>query len=182
MHNLDMVVDKTDPLVHPVPAAGFMMYPDRRRTLAAAITATDTFIPTTASTAGLLAKADKSRFHGRDLRIGDEIVTYDDLQTTAPYGFTGVQTRRARHRRRRACGRGSYRQLLRIHRLLPSGYQEPALRPHSARSRHPLSTPTASTTSIRTARAKTWVTGPSSRNGTCTTCSSPNSSATQNGT
>ncbi len=91
MHNLDMVVDKTDPLVHPVPASGFMMYPDRRRTLAAAINAKETFIPTTASTAGLLAKADKSRFHGRDLRIGNEIITYDDLQTTPPYGFIGCK-------------------------------------------------------------------------------------------
>ena len=88
MHNLDMVVDKSDPLVHPVPSSGFKMYPDRGRTLAATIGAQDTFIPTTASTAGLLAKADKSRFHGRDLRIGDEIITYDDMQTTPPYGFT----------------------------------------------------------------------------------------------
>jgi len=91
MHNLDLVVDKTDALVHPVPASGFLMYPDRRRTLATAIGLADTFIPTTTSPAGLLAKADKSRFHGRDLRIGDEIVTYDDLQTTPPYGFTGCK-------------------------------------------------------------------------------------------
>ncbi len=91
MHNLDLVVDKTDALVHPVPASGFLMYPDRRRTLASAIGPADTFIPTTTSPAGLLAKADKSRFHGRDLRIGDEIVTYDDLQTTPPYGFAGCR-------------------------------------------------------------------------------------------
>src|ERR1039458_735489 len=89
MHNTDMVVAKTDALVHPVPAQGFMMYPDRRRTLGSAVGSGDTFIPTTSSTAGLLAKADKSRFYGRDLRIGDEIITYDDLQTTPPYGFTG---------------------------------------------------------------------------------------------
>ena len=31
MHNLDMVVSKDDPLVRPVPASGFLMYPDRRR-------------------------------------------------------------------------------------------------------------------------------------------------------
>ena len=91
MHNLDLVVDKTDALVHPVPASGFLMYPDRRRTLAAAIGPADTFIPTATSPAGLLAKADKSRFHGRDLRIGDEILTYDDLQTTTPYGFIGCK-------------------------------------------------------------------------------------------
>ena len=91
MHNLDLVVDKTDALVHPVPASGFMMYPDRWCTLAAAIGPADTFIPTTTSPDGLLAKADKSRFHGRDLRIGDEIVTYDDLQATTPYGFIGCK-------------------------------------------------------------------------------------------
>lgn len=91
MHNLDMVIDKSDPLVHPVPAKGFMMYPNRRRTLAAAIGPADTFIPITTSPAGLLAKSDKSRFHGRDLRIGDEIITYDDLKLTEPYGFTGCK-------------------------------------------------------------------------------------------
>ena len=89
MHNLDMVIAKNDALVRPVPAQGFMMYPDRRRILGNAIGPKDTFIPTTNSPAGLLTKADKSRFHGRDLRIGDEIITYDDLQTTPPYGFTG---------------------------------------------------------------------------------------------
>ena len=89
MHNTDMVVAKTDPLVHPAPASGFMMYPDRRRILGDGIGQKDTFVPTTTSPAGLLTKADKSRFHGRDLRIGDEIITYDDLQTTPPYGFTG---------------------------------------------------------------------------------------------
>ena len=91
MHNLDMVVTKSDPLVHPVPADGFLMYPDRRRTLAGNIGTADTFIPTTTSPAGLLAKGDKSRFHGRDLRIGDEIIVYDDLRTTAPFGFRGCR-------------------------------------------------------------------------------------------
>ena len=91
MHNLDMVVAKTDALVTPLPQAGFQMYPDRRRILALPIGPHDTFIPTTGSTAGLLTKADKSRFHGRDLRIGDEIVVYDDLQTNKPYGFKGCE-------------------------------------------------------------------------------------------
>ncbi len=95
MHNLDMVVSKDDPLVHPVPARGFMMYPDRRRILAADVGPAERFIPTTASPAGLLAKGDKSRFHGRDLRIGDEIIVYDDLQTAPPFGFRGC-TRGAR--------------------------------------------------------------------------------------
>ena len=89
MHNLDVVVANTDPLVHPVPGHGFMMYPDRRRILGNAVGPKDTFIPTTNSPTGLLTKADKSRFHGWDLRIGDEIITYDDLQTMPPYGFTG---------------------------------------------------------------------------------------------
>ena len=91
MHNLDAVVDKTDALVHPVPAPGLKVFPDRRRTLAAAIGAQETFIPTTASPAGLLTKTDKSRYSGRDLLIGDEIVVYDDLQTSPPYGFKGCQ-------------------------------------------------------------------------------------------
>jgi hypothetical protein len=91
MHELDMVVDKTDPLVSPIPAAGFMMYPERRRTLRTDIGDAETFIPTTASPMGLLGKNDKSRFHGRDLRMGDEIITYDDLKTTAPFGFSGCR-------------------------------------------------------------------------------------------
>ena len=91
MHNLDMVVDKVDELVRPVPPQGFMMYPDRRRTLASDVGASETFLPTTNSPFGLLAKADKSRFHGRDLRIGDEIITYDDLKVEPPFGFTGCK-------------------------------------------------------------------------------------------
>ena len=89
MHNLDMVVSKDDPLVHPIPAAGFLMYPDLRRILAADVGPANSFIPTTASPVGLLVKSDKSRFHGRDLRIGNEIIVYDDLQTSQPCGFRG---------------------------------------------------------------------------------------------
>ena len=87
MHNLDMVVEKNSSLVHPVPAAGFLMYPDRQRFLATDIGPDDTFVPTTTSPAGLLSKEDKSRYHGRDLRLGDEIVVYGELQTAPPYGF-----------------------------------------------------------------------------------------------
>jgi hypothetical protein len=102
MHNLDMVVDKTDPLVSPVPANGFMMYPERRRTLGTDIGPGETFIPITASPVGLLGKGDKSRFAGRDLRIGDEIISYDDLKTTPPFGYSGCRrgaygTRAASH-------------------------------------------------------------------------------------
>jgi len=89
MHNLDMIVAKHDPLVHPVPDPGLLVYPDRQRILAADIGPTDNFIPTTTSPAGLLAQGDKSMYHGRDLRIGDEIITYKDFQTTEPFGFTG---------------------------------------------------------------------------------------------
>lgn len=89
MHNLDMIVAKDDPLVHPVPDPGFLVYPDRRRILATDIGPTDNFIPTTTSPGGLLAREDKSIYHGRDLRIGDEIIVYAALQTTEPFGFTG---------------------------------------------------------------------------------------------
>jgi hypothetical protein len=102
MHNLDMVVSKTDPLVHPVPTAGFLMYPDRRRILAADIGPADRFLPTTVSPAGLLAKSDKSRFHGRDLRIGNEIIVYDALQISQPFGFRG-------------CTRGAHRTVAAAH-------------------------------------------------------------------
>ena len=89
MHNWDMVIHKHDPLVRPVPAQGFLMYPDRRRMLAANIGPADTFIPTKTSPNGLLSKGDKAVHYGRDLRIGDEIIVYGDLKRTEPYGFTG---------------------------------------------------------------------------------------------
>ena len=88
MHNWEMVIYKHDPLVRPVPAKSFLMYPDRRRMLAADIGPDDTFIPTTTSPNGLLAKGDKAVHYGRDLRIGDEIIIYGDLKRTKPYGFT----------------------------------------------------------------------------------------------
>ncbi len=91
LHNWEMVVHKHDPLVTPVPAQGFLMYPERQRILAADIGPGDSFIPTTTSPRGLLAKGDKAEYHGRDLRIGDEIIIYGDLQTTEPYGFTSCQ-------------------------------------------------------------------------------------------
>ena len=87
MHILNMNVDKTDPAVGPVPDPGLLALPHRRRTLAADIGPDETFIPTTTSPAGLLAKGEKSVFEGTDLRIDNEIIVYDDIQTTAPYGF-----------------------------------------------------------------------------------------------
>ncbi|MBB73670.1 MAG: hypothetical protein CMJ75_04045 [Planctomycetaceae bacterium] len=102
MHNWEMVIHKHDPLVKPVPARGFLMYPDRRRILAADIGPDDTFIPTTTTPNGLLSGGDKAVHYGRDLRIGDEIIIYGDLKRTKPYGFTGclrgaLGTRRAGH-------------------------------------------------------------------------------------
>lgn len=102
MHNWEMVIHKHDPLVKPVPARGFLMYPDRQRILAADIGPDDTFIPTTTNPNGLLARGDKAVHYGRDLRIGDEIIIYGDLKRTKPYGFTGclrgaLGTRRVRH-------------------------------------------------------------------------------------
>ncbi len=95
MHLLELVMDKSGPLVSPVPADGFMMFPQNRRVLAGDIPTDAIFIPTTTSPAGLLGPTDKSRFHGRDLRIGDEIIVYGGLQVTEPYGFTNC-TRGAR--------------------------------------------------------------------------------------
>ena len=91
LHNWEVVVHKHDPLVKPVPAKGFLMYPDRQRFLAADIGPADHFLPTTTSPRGLLAQGDKSGYHGRDLRIGDEIIIYGGLQTTEPYGFTNCR-------------------------------------------------------------------------------------------
>ena len=91
-HILGQDIDKDSPLVHPVPDPGLYAYPDRRRTLGAKIGPDDTFIPTATSPVGLLSKADKALyFYGRDLRINDEIVVYDDLQITPPYGFIGCK-------------------------------------------------------------------------------------------
>ena len=102
MHNWEMVIHKHDPLVRPVPAQGFLMYPDRRRVLAADIGPDDTFIPTTTNPNGLLSGGDKAVHYGRDLRIGDEIIIYGDLQRSEPFGFTGcirgaLGTKRSRH-------------------------------------------------------------------------------------
>ncbi len=103
LHNLELVIHKHDPLVWPVPAKGFQMYPGRPRILAADIGPNDTFIPTTTSPHGLMKATDKSMFHGRNLRIGDEIIEYRSLQTTEPFGFKdcargALRTRKAAHK------------------------------------------------------------------------------------
>lgn len=89
MHVLDAVISKDDPLVKNPSDPGFLKYPNLRRILAADIGSADVFIPTTVSPEGLLSKADKSRYHGRDLLIDNEIITYDDIKTDPPYGFAG---------------------------------------------------------------------------------------------
>lgn len=85
VHNLNLVISKHDPLIQPIPSPGLMAYASRERVLAADIGPTDKFIPTTTSPRGLLAKGDKSIYHGRTLRIGDELILYDALQTEEPW-------------------------------------------------------------------------------------------------
>ena len=95
VHSLDRVVTKTDPLVHPVPDPGLLKRRENERTLERDLEAFEQFIPATTSPRGLLDKAGKHRHYSRDLLIDDEIITYDDIQTEPPYGFTG-------------CTRGAY--------------------------------------------------------------------------
>ena len=102
LRNLELIVHRRDPLVSQTAGKGLLVYPDRRRILAADIGPDDTFIPTTTSPHGLLAKGDKSMFHGQGLRIGDEIIVYGELQTSEPYGFKNCErgasgTRAAAH-------------------------------------------------------------------------------------
>ena len=111
VHNLNLVISKHDPLVRPVPAPGFMSYASRQRVLAADIGPTDKFVPTTTSPRGLLAKGDKSIYHGRTLRIGDELILYDALQTEEPFGFADTSdedTYDGSHGNYRGCIRGAF--------------------------------------------------------------------------
>ena len=95
VHTLDRVVSKSDPLIHPIPPEGLLTRRENRRILERDIESFETFIPITSSPKGLLDKAGKHRHYSRDLRIGNEIITYDDIQAEPPYGFTG-------------CTRGAY--------------------------------------------------------------------------
>ena len=95
VHSLDRVITKTDALVHPVPDPGLLKRRENERALERDVAAFETFLPTTTSPRGLLDKAGKHRHYGRELLIGNEIITYDDLQIEPPYGFTG-------------CTRGAY--------------------------------------------------------------------------
>jgi len=91
MHIINMVVDKSDPAVGPVPDPGLLTLPHRRRILTADIGPTDTFIPTTSSPAGLLAKGEKSVWEGRDLRIDNEIIVYRDCVVKAQASSVGMK-------------------------------------------------------------------------------------------
>lgn len=92
MHNLDMAISKNDALVKPIPASGFLMYPDLRRFLAASISKDDKRIPITTSPEGFLEKDETDRYKGRDLRIDDEIITYESLDLTpSSYAFVGCE-------------------------------------------------------------------------------------------
>ncbi len=95
VHFLDRIISKTDSLVHPIPDPGLLKRWENKRILERDIEEFETFIPTTTSPKGLLDKAGKHRHYGRELLIDNEIITYDDIQTTSPYGFVG-------------CTRGAY--------------------------------------------------------------------------
>ena len=90
MHIINMCVDKGDPAVHGKPDPGLLTLPHRRRILAQEIGPDDTFIPTSQSPQGLLAKGEKSVWEGFDLWIDDEIIIYEDIQINPP-GFIGCR-------------------------------------------------------------------------------------------
>ena len=111
VHNLNLVISKHDSLITPIPAAGLMSYASRQRILAEQIGPTDKFLPTTTSPRGLLAKGDKSIYHGRTLKIEDELIVYDALQTEEPFGFAATSdqdTYDGWHGNYRGCIRGAF--------------------------------------------------------------------------
>ena len=95
IHIMDRLISKTDTLIHPIPPPGLLKRWENERTLEKDIEEFETFIPVTTSPKGFLEKSGKSRSYNRDIQIDNEIITYDDIQTTTPYGFIG-------------CTRGAY--------------------------------------------------------------------------
>lgn len=91
VHSIDRVISKNDPLVHPIPHPGLLKRWKNERILEKDINDFVTFIPSTTSPKGLLEKSGKHRHFSRDLQIDNEIITYDDIQTTPPYGFIGCK-------------------------------------------------------------------------------------------
>ena len=90
MHVLDAIISKDDPMVKNEPSnPGFIKYPHLKRILGKDIGRWTSFIQTTESPEGYLTYTDKSRFHGRDILIDDEIIVYSDIKTDEPFGFTG---------------------------------------------------------------------------------------------
>ena len=93
MHILYGLVARNSPLAHPTPNPGFFMMPDMTLALEADTSPGQAFIPTTTSPHGYLHHGQRvlaSRYtdlRGYDLLIDDEIITYEDTQTTPPYGF-----------------------------------------------------------------------------------------------
>lgn len=95
MHVLYMILGKNCPWVTPMPAEGFLMNPGLDLTLGADLHPGDTFIPTTSAPAGYLPPgtvanqdAQLHELRSYELRIGNEIISYDDLRLTPPFGFT----------------------------------------------------------------------------------------------
>lgn len=91
VHNMNGLLSRNDPLVHPVPHPGLSKRKENERTLERDIDALETFIPITTSPKGLLEKSGKSLTDNRDIQIDNEIITYDDIQATPPYGFVGCK-------------------------------------------------------------------------------------------
>ncbi len=99
MHTLTGCIQVDDPWVSPVPDK--RLAKDARFTLARAVSADDTVIPTVERPEGLeVFWSDLST--GNTLQIGDEIVAYSGISQDPPYGFTGCTrgqwgTRRSAH-------------------------------------------------------------------------------------
>jgi len=98
MHVVYMLIDKDSVLVTPALQPGFFMAPGVARTLAGDIYPGqgDPLIPTTTSPGGVdgfLAAGQKgadtryTELRGYSLRIDDELIVYEDIQTSPPYGF-----------------------------------------------------------------------------------------------
>jgi hypothetical protein len=90
-HTMSGNIVKTDAYVTPVPDTRLATTRGGSRTLAAAVGATDSWIPLTESPAGLpVAYGVQQPRLGADMVIGKEIIRYASINTTVPYGLSGV--------------------------------------------------------------------------------------------